>query len=204
MSWEVLVLSAFGGSFLTWVLSARRESRRMAETYRDPQRKAVGDIAAAKNDLVTAAALAQQALDAELNRGAWVRQPSGQIDQRQFASQMNDLRAAASGTIRVLDLGRIVVVDPVCRAALYNAELAMQEVTGFLSQSNPTNFVTAPLYAHDLIALVYNLEVHVEHLVDMAVVRLGPVLPWRVCFDMWAAAKIAEWQRLEEGEQYLR
>lgn len=204
--WELL-LSAFGGSAATYVLSGWREGRRTAETYRQPQRQAVGDIAATKNALVTAVGVAHQAIADELTRGGWPGRPGGQLEQNRFAAEMNDVRGAASDVIRTVDLGRIVVVDPACAETLNAANLAIQHVALVLSQPRLRNFVEAPLYADHLMELMVWLECHVQYLVDVAVRRLGPVVPLRVRlqrarqrFDRWGDAKIAEWRRLEESE----
>jgi len=118
------------------------------------------------------------------------------------------MKSMASDFIHAIDLGRIVVVDPACREAVEAVNYSMRNLTVFLAQRVPRNFVGAPQYATDLMTHVLFLEMYVDRLVDQAVTRLGPVLPWGVRlrrfwrrFDAWAAAKTAEWHRLEEAEQ---
>jgi hypothetical protein len=208
MSWQTAAFGALAGSSVTYVLTWYREHRRSAEMYRTPQRNAVGDIVEATNELVIRSALAAAAIDAEFARGEWVRRPGGAIDTNRIGPPLHDLRCAASRLIRALDLGRIVLVDPTCSRVLNSADEQMSRLKSFLGQPNPRNFVRAPLYEKDLVALIADQEASVDHLLSVSATRLGPVPTfgtrlWRFGnrIDAWATAKTAEWRRLEEAER---
>jgi hypothetical protein len=132
MSWQTAALGALGGGSVTYLLTWYREHMRSAEMYRTPQRSAVGDIVEATNELIIRSALAAEAIDAELDRGEWVRRPGGAIDTSRIGPPLHDLRCAASRLIRALDLGRIVLVDPKCSRARNGADDQMSTLKSFL------------------------------------------------------------------------
>jgi hypothetical protein len=172
----------------------------MAETYRSPQRQAVGDIVVALNELISKGNLSALAVNAEANRAMWALQRVG--------PPIHEARHAGTAFVSALELGRIVIVDPRCRQARDEVNLALDPVAAVLGRHDPRNIVEAQLYVSDLQRALHFLDASAGHLVDVSVSQLGPVIPWRVRLrragrriDQWATAKTAEWRAIEEAER---
>lgn len=176
MSWLSVVAGGAAGGVITYALSWYREYRRSAEGYRFPQRQAVGDIVAAKSELIAMGALSVVAVDVETKRGTWAGQPGGAIDAARIAGPMNDARSAADDLLRALELARIVVADPRCRRARDEVNSALEAVSEVLARGNPRNFVEAALYGDDMRPTLVALDHAVTDLVDVSEDRLGLVV----------------------------
>jgi hypothetical protein len=173
--WSVVVGGAAGGA-VTYGTTWYREYRRSAEGYRYPQRQAVGDIVAAKSELVAAGSLSALAVSDESRRGAnWGGKP-GVIDAGRITEPMNAARSAADNLLRALELARIVVVDPQCRQARDEVTSAVDAVGNLLARGNPRNFVDVELYLVDIDSALTALDDSVKHLVDVSEDRLGLVV----------------------------
>jgi hypothetical protein len=205
--WQLLS-SALGGSALTYFLSAHRENRRMAETYRQPQRAAVGAIVEAENELISVGNQSSLIINDEANRGQFVTGRPVRINAQKIAGPIAEARRAGTKFVSALELARIVIVDPHCSHARYEVDRALDPVAEVLGRPDPRNFGEAAQYAIHLQWRLRGLDERVEHLVNVSASRLGPVIPWRVKLRYirqgmagWAAAKTKEWRDLEAADR---
>lgn len=207
--WQLL-LSALGGSALTYFLSAHRENRRMAETYRQPQREAVGAIVKAENELISVGNQSSMIVDEEANRGQFVKDRVVRINAQKIAGPIAEARYAGTKFVSALEVARIVIVEPHCSQARYEVDRALDPVADVLGRPDPRNFTDAMKYAIHLQWQLRALDASVEHLVNVSAYRLGPVIPWGVKrrrigqrIDRWATAKTKEWRDLEAADRMV-
>jgi hypothetical protein len=195
---------------LTLLATTRRENRRMAETYCSPQREAVGAIVKAHNELISVGSLSSLIVNDEAERGQSVKDGRGRIKSEQIAGPIVVARHAATELVRTLELARVVIVDPHCSQARYEVDRALDPVADVLGHPDPRNTAEAAKYAVLLQWRLRDLDASVEHLVNVSVFRLGPVIPWGVKLrrigqriDRWATAKTREWRDLEVADRLI-
>jgi hypothetical protein len=146
MSWLDAALGGFGGTFLTLLSTTRRENRRMAETYRSPQRKAVGAIVKAHNELMSVGTQSSQIVIDEASRGQRGQGGRVRINSELIGGRIADARRAGTELVSALELGRVVIVDPHCSQARHDVDLALDPVAEIFGRPDPRNFTEAMRY----------------------------------------------------------
>lgn len=144
-SWAMLqamttptVISAIGGgiagSCLTYALTWFRERRRTIDSYRQPQRHAIGDIVAATHQLLVAEGdLRRLAVDLRKQQIGQAHMP---VTLERQSTVNRDIAVALLGINRSFQAGKLAVVDPDCFEAMVvgysewvRATNAIEEVT---------------------------------------------------------------------------
>lgn len=180
------MLSVIGGgiagSVLSFVLTLRREQRRVRDAYRSPQRAAIASIVAAVNDLVLRAYDFQtfvnnSADQAEAMKGlakfSVVRSPYTDAEADLISGQVN---RAIIGIDEAFSIGKLTVVDGLCYEAMVIAYKEFAQVQeAFLDletiERTPENLRTV---INPFVEKAMQLRNNVRKLVSVGQSQLAP------------------------------
>lgn len=114
------------GAAFTYAVTSPRERRRSLDTYRAPQRQAIGDIVTATHELMVRELEARTVLTDQIDqmrRGEWTAEVMTVMDL--IASPQALFGRASLDAERAMQIGRLAIVDPPAFEALGVAYFAL-------------------------------------------------------------------------------
>lgn len=171
-----IVGGGVAGGLLTYALTWWRERRRMKDAYRAPQREAVAGIMTAVHELLVSESDHREAAE------TLVREPD-QISDADLDAIINAFARAVYGVEAAFNVGKVTIVDSVCREYMgraYNTFiLHVHSLRSALGEILPDNAIDRmPDFIERYQAAVQQLNVAVTNLVEASQERISPTQSW--------------------------
>jgi hypothetical protein len=182
-SWLSAVLPYLGGGFFgaasTYAVTLPRERRRSLDTYRAPQRQAIGEIVTATHELMLRELEARTVLTdqiEQIRRGEWPTEVTTVIDV--IASPAAKFGRASLDAERAMQIGRLTIVDPPAFEALGVAYFALNTLRRAMAARADAPPMQTPeefeQYRDGIKVLAEQFNQSVEKLVIAATDQLSP------------------------------
>lgn len=166
------------GASLTYALTWWREPKRMADTYRAPQREAIGGILAATHELLLAESDFREAMG-ELAKEAQGESARGFSDE-DLDRITKEFNRTALGIDRAFQVGRLTIVEAACYEKMgvaYNRFVQIKNAFGdLLANQTPENMLVA---TDRMNGFARQLNRDVADLVLVSYLKVSPVQSMR-------------------------